>query len=421
MYEFRKARFAFSAVAALALLLTLAGPADAGTLTVEAGSKYAGSYGLRVTPDATPAYVQSSHPSAEKTYRVRFYLNLTRLNLASGSSFDVFVAYDGADPLPSAAATGNAVLRVAVRQVGSSKVLDVFTRTDSGEPQLSSSPNVSSGWHAVELQWSAATAAGANNGFVNVWVNGFAQPSNLTGLDSDAQVINYARWGSVTGATTGTPPPGADTNSFRLDDFSSQRSGYIGLLSVFTDVPVDVYWPYIHRLYAAEITTGCAAGQYCPGNPVSRAEMAVFLIRGTRGPGFAPTSPTGVFADVPVSFWAAPQIEQLRTDGITTGCAANPLRFCPTDNVTRAEMAVFLLRARHGGSYTPPPPSGTLFADVPANHWAVSWIEQLYNEGITTGCANSPLRFCPESQVTRLEMAIFLSRTFNLPPLQTGP
>lgn len=420
MYEFRKARFAFSAAAALALPLTLAGPADAGTLTVETASKHSGSYGLRVVPDATPAYVQSSHPSAEKTYRVRFYLNLTRLNLVG--AFDVFAAYDGADPLPSAAPTGNAVLRAAVRQLGDgSKVLDVFTRTDSGEILLSTSPVLAEGWRHVELQWSAATAAGANNGFVNVWVNGVAQPSDLAGLDSEAQVINYARWGSVTGAATGTPYPGAGgVNTFRLDDFGSQRSGYLGQVQVFTDVPAsDTLFRFIQGLYSAEVTAGCSGTSYCPGDIVTREQMAVFLERGARGALFTPPAATGIFADVPTGTFFAPFIEQLYNDGVTAGCATSPLRYCPGSQVTRDQMAIFLLRAKYGPSYTPPPATGAVFNDVPANAFGAAFIERLAAEGISTGCGGG--NYCPGSPVTRAQMAVFLVRTFSFPTQEVGP
>ncbi len=419
MYEFRKVRFAFPAVAALVMLLTLAGSADAGTLTVETVSKYSGSYGLKVTPDATPAYVQSSHPSAEKTYRVRFYLNLARLNLASGSSFDVFAAYNGADPLPSAAATGNAVLRAAVRQAGSSKVLDVFTRTDSGEMQLSSPPDVSEGWHAVELEWSAATAAGANNGFVNFWVNGAAQPG-LSGLDSETQVLNYSRWGSVTGAALSSPPPGVAVNTFKLDDFGSQRSGYMGLLNVFSDIGglTQLSRQYVHAIYNAGLTNGCATNplQYCPNNNVTRAEIAKFLELGKNGETYLPpVVGTSSFADVPAGHWAVNWIEQLFADGFTNGCALNPRRFCPDTAVSRAEMAKFLLLAKYGSSYTPPSVGTSSFADVPSNHWAKNWIEQFYVEGLTSGCGTNPLRYCPDDLMTRVQMAKALALTFNLP------
>jgi hypothetical protein len=75
-------------------------------------------------------------------------------------------------------------------------------------------------------------------------------------------------------------------------------------------------------------------------------------------------------------------------------------------------MAIVLLRALHGGAYVPPPATGTRFIDVPATYWAAGWIEQLAAEGITNGCA--PDLYCPERLVKRDEMAVFLTRAFNL-------
>ena len=185
--------------------------------------------------------------------------------------------------------------------------------------------------------------------------------------------------------------------------------------STFGDVSTDFWaWPSIEALAAAGLTTGCAPGQFCPEASVSRAESAAFLVRGTHGPDFVPPPATGtVFQDVPAGYWAASWIEQMFQDGLTTGCASAPPRFCPDQPLNRAEMAVFLLRAKHGSAYSPPAATGTVFADVPAGYWAAAWIEQLAAEGITTGCA--PDLYCPDGAVTRAQMAAFLARTFSLP------
>jgi S-layer homology domain len=188
----------------------------------------------------------------------------------------------------------------------------------------------------------------------------------------------------------------------------------------FADVPPTYWaWSSVETLYANGITSGCGLNPrvYCPGNPVSRAEMAVFLVRAMHGATFPPPLPVGIFSDVAATYWAAPQIEQFYADGITSGCSLSPLRFCPGSLLSRAEMAIFLLRARHGAAYVPPPATGTKFADVAATYWAAPWIEQLAAEGITNGCATAPLRFCPDSNVSRDQMAAFLVRTFGL----TGP
>jgi hypothetical protein len=182
-------------------------------------------------------------------------------------------------------------------------------------------------------------------------------------------------------------------------------------LATFYDVPI-THWAfdYIEALAESGITGGCGGGNFCPEDPVTRAHMAVWLERGMNGSGFDPPPATGTyFLDVSVDYWAAAWIEQLYRDGITSGCGGG--NYCPASSVIRAQMAVFLLRAKHGAGYTPPPPSG-LFDDVGLDHWAVAWIEQLAREGITSGCGGG--NYCPEAKVTRAQMAVFLVRTFGL-------
>jgi hypothetical protein len=138
--------------------------------------------------------------------------------------------------------------------------------------------------------------------------------------------------------------------------------------------------------------------------------MAVFLERGMRGRFFAPPPASGtVFADVGAGDFAASFIEQLAADGITSGCGNG--NYCPIDTVTRAQMVVFLLRAKYGSDYTPPPAAGNVFGDV-GGSFAAAWIEQAAAEGITAGCGSG--NFCPNDPVTRAQMAVFLVRTFNL-------
>ncbi|MBI5842459.1 MAG: S-layer homology domain-containing protein [Chloroflexi bacterium] len=180
----------------------------------------------------------------------------------------------------------------------------------------------------------------------------------------------------------------------------------------FGDVP-PTYWAasWIERLANAGITGGCGTGIYCPDDSVTRAQMAVFLLKGIHGSSYSPPPATGgVFGDVLSSHWAAAWIERLFAEGITGGCGTGI--YCPEDTVTRAQMAVFLLKAKYGTSYAPPPATGD-FSDVATNHWAAAWIEQLAAEGITSGCGTGI--YCPESPVTRAQMAVFLVKTFNLP------
>jgi hypothetical protein len=195
------------------------------------------------------------------------------------------------------------------------------------------------------------------------------------------------------------------------------RSSAPSVVVSFVDVPpTHVFWPWIEALVRAGITGGCGTNppMYCPDQPVIRAQMAVFLLKAKHGAGSVPPPATGMFADVPISNAYAPWIEQLAREGITTGCNASPPLYCPADSVTRRQAAVFLLKARHGASYSPLAATG-IFADVPVNDPFAPWIEQLFAEGITAGCGTNPLRYCPDQSVTRGQMAVFLVRAFGLP------
>jgi len=220
----------------------------------------------------------------------------------------------------------------------------------------------------------------------------------------DISWYRYPDGGSWAASPTSSPTKGSSNGG--------------GSTTTFADVPV-THWAYswIERLYAAGITTGCSTIplSYCPEQSVTRAQMAVFLERGMRGAAYTPPPGTGaVFADVSISYWAVNWIEKFYADGITTGCLTSPLSYCPDNPVTRAQMAVFLLRARYGSAYIPPAVGGsTGFNDVQATHWAAAWIKQLAAESITTGCGGG--NYCPEDSVTRAQMAVFLVRTFNLP------
>ena len=182
----------------------------------------------------------------------------------------------------------------------------------------------------------------------------------------------------------------------------------------FPDVPTsNQFYAFIENLFHNGVTGGCSGGGYCPDNSVTRAQMAVFLMKSKLGSPETPPPATGtVFADVPVSNPFAPWIEQLAAFGITGGCGGG--NYCPNNPVTRAQMAVFLLKSQHGSAYMPPPCTG-VFPDVectPTPAFAVDWIEQLHAEGITSGCGGG--NYCPNSPNTRGQMAVFLVRTFEL-------
>jgi hypothetical protein len=122
------------------------------------------------------------------------------------------------------------------------------------------------------------------------------------------------------------------------------------------------------------------------------------------------------FNDVPSGYWAESHIQEIACAGITSGCGGGD--FCPEDNVTRAQMAVFVPRAL--GEAPAATCTGIVFNDVNAasvGDGFCRYIEKFSELGITSGCGGGD--FCPEDYVTRAQMAVFLPRALGEAPAAT--
>jgi hypothetical protein len=117
------------------------------------------------------------------------------------------------------------------------------------------------------------------------------------------------------------------------------------------------------------------------------------------------------FLDVPFNFFAWKFIEAVKNAGAMTDCGSG--NFCPTDFVTRGSMAQFLLKAKEGASFVPPPCTTPTFSDVPCSDPRAPWIEELVRRGVTAGCGGS--NYCPETVVNRNQIAVFLIKTLEGP------
>jgi hypothetical protein len=179
----------------------------------------------------------------------------------------------------------------------------------------------------------------------------------------------------------------------------------------FADVPTDhPFFGHIEFFAQAEVTTGCSPGAYCPDAAVTRRQMAAFLERTMRASNWVPPSNASVFNDVIAGSTFAGHIEALRADGVTLGCTART--YCPESTVTRAQMAVFVLRARCGATYVPNATLSQTFDDVPLTHPFSAHVEKIFSMGVIDACGSGPLRYCPESPVSRGEMATFIERAY---------
>jgi hypothetical protein len=204
----------------------------------------------------------------------------------------------------------------------------------------------------------------------------------------------------------------------------------------FADVPT-TYWAYkfIETVLHTGITSGCDPGNYCPLTIVTRWQMAVFLAAALTG-GPVPISGTvpnlgsyncvaggaSVFGDVPPTDPGCKFIHYIAAKGITAGCGGG--NYCPTQNLNRWQMAIFLAVALAGNNV---PVSGivpkmgpyncvfggqSVFGDVAPADAGCKFIHYIAAQGITAGCGGG--NYCPSEFIKRDQMAVFLTAGFHL-------
>lgn len=214
---------------------------------------------------------------------------------------------------------------------------------------------------------------------------------------------------TIGSGTAGTANGYVDNICLRNTNGGSDPAGLCNTSGTFADDDGNPFEMAIEWMAWEEITKGCnppTNTNFCPDDNVTRGQMAAFLVRAL---GYSDDGGGGLFADT-VGHTFGPAIDKLATAGVTKGC--NPpsnTNFCPDDNVTRGQMAAFLVRALgyvdNGG--------GDLFDDDDG-HTFEGAIDKLGTAGVTKGC-NPPANtsFCPDDLVTRGQMAAFLRRALD--------
>ena len=134
--------------------------------------------------------------------------------------------------------------------------------------------------------------------------------------------------------------------------------------------------------------TECGEGLFCPRGAVQRWVMAVWLVR-ILDDGAVPLGGSR-FVDVDPQRWWAPYVERLAELGVTKGCRSEPLSFCPSGSVTRAQMASFLVRAFGLG-----PASSSGFVDVDAGSVHAGDIDALAASGSDFGMPAGAFQLLP--------------------------
>ena len=325
---------------------------------------------------------------------------LWRLELPAENGFNQFVdtrARFGPDGqtayLVTATATGdNATSR--------SFVYGLDTSLD-GPPPEPSSPSV----YAI----TPPSGAPVGGSVLQIQGAGYADGAtvDIGGTAATAEVLD----GATIDASAPALSPGTLNDLTVTNPDTSSVTVPSAWFSDFLDVPqADIFHAFVEKIFRLGITSGCGGGLYCRDAALTREQMAVFLLKAANGAGYVPPACAGLFADVACPGPFADWIEALAAEGITGGCGGG--NYCPSEPVTRQQMAVFLLKAEHGAAYEPPP-CGSAFTDVACPSLFADWIEQLAAEQVTGGCGIGI--YCPASPTTRGQMAVFLVKALSLP------
>ena len=211
----------------------------------------------------------------------------------------------------------------------------------------------------------------------------------------------------------------------------------------FTDVPrSNLFYKNVETILHKGITVGCTATEYCPADQVPRSQKAMFIARGLLAGSLIPASGSvnghpydctaggaSLFSDVAPTDIFCRAVHYMYGKGITSGC--NTSLYCPTQSITRTEIAIFIAKAvvaAAGGAtvpmtYGPDPVTGFSyscdaaspnlhFTDIATSDNFCKHAHFLWAKGIIAGC--SPTLYCPALNTGRDEMAKFLSNAFSL-------
>jgi hypothetical protein len=195
-------------------------------------------------------------------------------------------------------------------------------------------------------------------------------------------------------STPVTPTSLPEANAFSSDTYTDVEGG------------VQPFWGTIEELTVTAtvaktdgVIGGFGDGSYQPTWPVNRAAMAIFIARAA---GITAAASGDVFPDVPETYWAADEIQACVDNSIVQGFDDGLYR--PTQQVTRAQMSVFVVKATGGTSV----PYTAGFDDMDDTHWASGYIQKCLDDFIVTGYPDNFFR--PDRLVNRGEMSVFIWR-----------
>lgn len=143
------------------------------------------------------------------------------------------------------------------------------------------------------------------------------------------------------------------------------------------------------------IIKGYEDGTFRPDSAIMRAEACAIIakIRGYKEGEFIATP----FSDISSSEWYSNYVGYCVLHNLVTGYGDG--NFKPYNNLTRAEASKILCLL--GMVRVKPEINGTRFSDVSTNHWAIRFINAMYDNGYINGYEDGS--FKPSQNITRAE------------------
>ncbi len=188
--------------------------------------------------------------------------------------------------------------------------------------------------------------------------------------------------------------------TLRIDDVAVSDTGRLGCPNRFRDDDGNIHEANIEWMFQHEYIYGCATELYCPDDELSRAATAALLDR-ILAP---PATSTDFFTDDD-GHWAEGALNRLAAANILRGCG--PGLACPTEPVTRGQLAALLSRA-----FDLPKSTTDYFVDDNGNIFEAN-INSLAGIGVTRGCDNAGDRYCPFHNVLRDQAATLFTRAIQ--------
>jgi hypothetical protein len=184
-----------------------------GALSVSNAAALVQSYGMQANINSnTSIYVTDNSPVNESRYRARFYFNPNGITMSNNNA--LYLLY-------GLTSNGTVTLRVELGRSSNGYRIRAALSNNSTTFTNTAWFNISNAPHDIEIDWQAASAAGAANGSLTLWIDN-VQLASLPGISNDARRIESVRFGAVAGIDSGT------RGTAYFDAFQSNRNTYIG-------------------------------------------------------------------------------------------------------------------------------------------------------------------------------------------------